>query len=58
MPHGDRALMLPAECLETCDLCERFHLFAFYSDDLSGEWWSTLEWSQLHGWKLGEVATT
>ncbi|CAA9544189.1 MAG: hypothetical protein AVDCRST_MAG87-333 [uncultured Thermomicrobiales bacterium] len=58
LPHDDRDRILPAECLETCDLRERFHLFAFHSDDWSGGWWSTLEWSLLPALKLGEVATT
>lgn len=31
---------------------EYFHLFAFGSDNWSGDWWSTLEWTLLHGWKL------
>lgn len=31
---------------------EYFHLFAFESDDWAGEWWHTLEWRLLHGWKL------
>lgn len=31
---------------------EYFHLFAFESDDWSGEWWHTLEWTLLHAWKL------
>lgn len=33
-------------------LAEYFHLFAFRSDDWSGEWWHTLEWKLLHGWRL------
>jgi hypothetical protein len=32
---------------------EYCHLFAFRSDDWSGDWWPTLEWSLLHSWKLG-----
>lgn len=39
-------------------MAEYFHLFALRSDDWSGEWWSTLEWSLLHAWKLGDPATT
>ena len=33
-------------------LAEYFHLFAFESDDWAGEWWHTLEWKLLHGWRL------
>lgn len=31
---------------------EYFHLFAFESDDWAGEWWHTLKWTLLHGWRL------
>ncbi len=31
---------------------EYLHLFAFRSDDWSGEWWHSLRWSLLHAWKL------
>ena len=31
---------------------EYFHLFAFHSEDWSGEWWHTLKWKLLHGWRL------
>jgi len=34
-------------------LAEYFHLFAFRSDNWAGDWWSTLEWTLLHAWKLG-----
>jgi hypothetical protein len=33
-------------------LAEYFHLFAFASDDWAGQWWHTLEWKLLHGWRL------
>ncbi len=32
---------------------DTFHLFAFQSDDWSGQWWRTLEWDLLHSWRLG-----
>lgn len=35
-----------------------FHLFAFRSDNWSGDWWSTLEWSLLHAWKLDDASAT
>lgn len=31
---------------------EYFHLFAFHSDDWYGQWWNTLTWKLLHGWRL------
>lgn len=31
---------------------EYFHLFAFHSDDWYGQWWHTLSWKLLHGWRL------
>jgi 2'-5' RNA ligase len=31
---------------------EAFHLFRFESDDWQGNWWETLTWTLLHGWRL------
>lgn len=31
---------------------EYMHLFAFHSEDWYGEWWHTLTWKLLHGWRL------
>lgn len=31
---------------------EYLHLFAFHSEDWYGEWWHTLSWKLLHGWRL------
>ncbi len=31
---------------------EYLHLFAFRSDDWSGEWWHSLHWTLLHAWRL------
>lgn len=31
---------------------EYLHLFAFHSDDWYGEWWKSLTWKLLHGWRL------
>jgi 2'-5' RNA ligase len=33
---------------------EYVHLFAFRSQDWSGRWWETLEWSWMKNWRLGE----
>lgn len=35
-------------------LAEYVHLVAFQSDDWNGNWWETLTWKLLHGWKLGD----
>ncbi len=32
---------------------EYVHLYAFQSDDWTGRWWETLEWSLLQSWRLG-----
>lgn len=31
---------------------EYLHLFAFHSQDWHGNWWETLTWKLLHGWRL------
>jgi hypothetical protein len=33
-------------------LAEVVHLFAFTSDDWGGQWWHTLRWELLHGWRF------
>jgi 2'-5' RNA ligase len=33
---------------------EYVHLFAFRSQDWTGRWWESLEWSLLKSWRLGE----
>lgn len=37
---------------------EYFHLYAFRSDNWADDWWSSIEWSLLHAWKLVAPATT
>ena len=39
-------------------MAEYFHLFAFRSAKWSADWWSTLEWSLLHTWKLDDAFAT
>lgn len=36
-------------------IAEYVHLFAFRSDDWTGRWWETLEWSLMRNWRLGEA---
>jgi hypothetical protein len=36
-------------------MAEYFHLYAFHSDDWSGNWWDTLEWTFLRNWRLPAV---
>lgn len=31
---------------------EYLHLFAFHSNDWYGQWWNSLTWKLLHGWRL------
>ena len=33
---------------------EYVHLFGFQSQDWTGRWWESLEWSLLKSWRLGE----